>query len=218
MPVSVRIDIVSDVMCPWCAIGYASLSRALQAMAGQVEADIHWQPFELNPDMPGEGQNLREHLQQKYGSSAEESKAVRERITSMGEQLGVTFNFTDEQRIVNTFSAHQLLHWAGNSGLQTALKMALFNAYFRDGLDVSRHDVLVDIARDIGLDAQQAHAVLADQRYAAEVRNKEQQWQESGIRSVPAIILDQKYLFSGAQPPEAYVKALSEILFIGDEE
>ena len=218
MPVSVRIDIVSDVMCPWCAIGYASLSRALQAMAGQVEADIHWQPFELNPDMPGEGQNLREHLQQKYGSSAEESKAVRERITSMGEQLGVTFNFTDEQRIVNTFSAHQLLHWAGNSGLQTALKMALFNAYFRDGLDVSRHDVLVDIARDIGLDAQQAHAVLADQRYAAEVRNKEQQWQESGIRSVPAIILDQKYLLSGAQPPEAYVKALSEILFIGDEE
>lgn len=218
MPVSVRIDIVSDVMCPWCAIGYASLSRALQAMAGQVEADIHWQPFELNPDMPGEGQNLREHLQQKYGSSAEESKAVRERITSMGEQLGVTFNFTDEQRIVNTFSAHQLLHWAGNSGLQTALKMALFNAYFRDGLDVSRHDVLVDVARDVGLDAQQAHAVLADQRYAAEVRNKEQQWQESGIRSVPAIILDQKYLLSGAQPPEAYVKALSEILFIGDEE
>lgn len=218
MPVSVRIDIVSDVMCPWCAIGYASLSRALQAMAGQVEADIHWQPFELNPDMPGEGQNLREHLQQKYGSSAEESKAVRERITSMGEQLGVTFNFTDEQRIVNTFSAHQLLHWAGNSGLQTALKMALFNAYFRDGLDVSRHDVLVDIARDVGLDAQQAHAVLADQRYAAEVRNKEQQWQESGIRSVPAIILDQKYLLTGAQPPEAYVKALSEILFIGDEE
>ncbi|MCA6064183.1 DsbA family oxidoreductase [Thalassolituus marinus] len=218
MPVSVRIDIVSDVMCPWCAIGYASLSRALQAMAGQVEADIHWQPFELNPDMPGEGQNLREHLQQKYGSSAEESKAVRERITSMGEQLGVTFNFTDEQRIVNTFSAHQLLHWAGNSGLQTALKMALFNAYFRDGLDVSRHDVLVDIARDVGLDAHQAHAVLADQRYAAEVRNKEQQWQESGIRSVPAIILDQKYLLSGAQPPEAYVKALSEILFIGDEE
>ena len=218
MPVSVRIDIVSDVMCPWCAIGYASLSRALQAMAGQVEADIHWQPFELNPDMPGEGQNLREHLQQKYGSSAEESKAVRERITSMGEQLGVTFNFTDEQRIVNTFSAHQLLHWAGNSGLQTALKMALFNAYFRDGLDVSRHDVLVDIARDVGLDAQQAHAVLADQRYAAEVRNKEQQWQESGIRSVAAIILDQKYLLTGAQPPEAYVKALSEILFIGDEE
>jgi predicted DsbA family dithiol-disulfide isomerase len=218
MPVSVRIDIVSDVMCPWCAIGYASLSRALQAMAGQVEADIHWQPFELNPDMPAEGQNLREHLQQKYGSTAEESKAVRERITSMGEQLGVTFNFTDEQRIVNTFSAHQLLHWAGNSGLQTALKMALFNAYFRDGLDVSRHDVLVDIARDVGLDAQQAHAVLAEQRYAAEVRNKEQQWQESGIRSVPAIILDQKYLLSGAQPPEAYVKALSEILFIGDEE
>jgi predicted DsbA family dithiol-disulfide isomerase len=218
MPVSVRIDIVSDVMCPWCAIGYASLSRALQAMAGQVEADIHWQPFELNPDMPAEGQNLREHLQQKYGSTAEESKAVRERITSMGEQLGVTFNFTDEQRIVNTFSAHQLLHWAGNSGLQTALKMALFNAYFRDGLDVSRHDVLVDIARDVGMDAQQAHAVLAEQRYAAEVRNKEQQWQESGIRSVPAIILDQKYLLSGAQPPEAYVKALSEILFIGDEE
>ncbi|WP_430461444.1 DsbA family oxidoreductase [Thalassolituus sp. LLYu03] len=218
MTTQIRIDIVSDVMCPWCAIGFASLSKALEALDGRIEASIHWQPFELNPDMGPQGQNLREHLQQKYGSTADESRAARERITQMGAQLGFTFNFTDDQRIVNTFNAHQLLHWAGNTAQQTELKMALFAAYFRDGRDVSQNEVLVDVAASVGLDRDEAAAVLADQRFAADIRSKEQQWQEAGIRSVPAIILNQQYLLSGAQPPESYVKALSELSFMADEE
>ena len=218
MKTQIRIDIVSDVMCPWCAIGFASLNKALQAMDDKVEASIHWQPFELNPDMPAEGQNLREHLKQKYGSSDADSRAARERITQMGQSLGFTFNFTDDQRMLNTFAAHQLLHWAGNSGKQTALKLALFTAYFRDGRDVSLADELVAIAEAVGLDGAEAREVLTSQRYATDIREKEQQWQESGIRSVPAIILNQKYLLSGAQPPESYIKALSELLFIDDEE
>jgi predicted DsbA family dithiol-disulfide isomerase len=217
MKTTLRIDIVSDVMCPWCAIGYASLRQALIAMEDKIVADIHWQPFELNPDMPAEGQHLREHLAEKYGSSDEESRANRERITQMGANLGFTFNFRDEQRILNTFAAHQLLHWAAEEGKQTELKLALFSAYFRDGRDVSKADELCAIAAEVGLDGAAAATVLADGRYANIIRATEQQWQEMGIRSVPAVILNQKYLVSGAQPPESYVKALTEIMLAADE-
>lgn len=217
MKTTLRIDIVSDVMCPWCAIGYASLRQALTAMEDKIVADIHWQPFELNPDMPAEGQHLREHLAEKYGSSDEESRANRERITQMGANLGFTFNFRDEQRILNTFAAHQLLHWAAEEGKQTELKLALFSAYFRDGRDVSNADELCAIAAEVGLDGAAAATVLADGRYANIIRATEQQWQEMGIRSVPAVILNQKYLVSGAQPPESYVKALTEIMLAADE-
>ncbi|PHS63863.1 MAG: disulfide bond formation protein DsbA [Thalassobium sp.] len=217
MKTTLRIDIVSDVMCPWCAIGYASLRQALTAMEDKIVADIHWQPFELNPDMPAEGQHLREHLAEKYGSSDEESRANRERITQMGANLGFTFNFRDEQRILNTFAAHQLLHWAAEEGKQTELKLALFSAYFRDGRDVSKADELCAIAAEVGLDGAAAATVLADGRYANIIRATEQQWQEMGIRSVPAVILNQKYLVSGAQPPESYVKALTEIMLAADE-
>lgn len=217
MKTTLRIDIVSDVMCPWCAIGYASLRQALTAMEDKIVADIHWQPFELNPDMPAEGQHLREHLAEKYGSSDEESRANRERITQMGANLGFTFNFRDDQRILNTFAAHQLLHWAAEEGKQTELKLALFSAYFRDGRDVSKADELCAIAAEVGLDGAAAATVLADGRYANIIRATEQQWQEMGIRSVPAVILNQKYLVSGAQPPESYVKALTEIMLAADE-
>ncbi len=217
MKTTLRIDIVSDVMCPWCAIGYASLRQALTAMEDKIAADIHWQPFELNPDIPAEGQNLHEHLAEKYGSSDEESRANCERITQMGASLGFTFNFRDEQRILNTFVVHQLLHWAAEQGKQTALKLALFNGYFRDGRDVSNTGELCAIAAETGLDTEAAAAVLADGRYANTIRATQQQWQEVGIRSVPAVILNQKYLISGAQPSESYVKALTEILFAADE-
>lgn len=217
MKTTLRIDIVSDVMCPWCVIGYASLRQALSAMADKTAVDIHWQPFELNPDMPAEGQNLREHITGKYGSSEEESRTTRERITQMGGSLGFTFNFHDEQRILNTFAAHQLLHWAAEEGKQTELKLALFTAYFRDGRDVSNTEELCAIAAGAGLNSREAAAVLADERYANSVRATQQQWQEAGIRSVPAIIFNQKYLISGAQPPESYIKAVTKILFSADK-
>lgn len=215
MKTPLRIDIVSDVMCPWCVIGYSGLDKALTALAEKLEAEIHWQPFELNPEMGPEGQNLREHLHEKYGSTDEESKANRERITQMGAQLGFTFNFKDESRIVNTFNAHQLLHWAGATGApgkQSELKLALFKAHFTDGRDVSKVDELVAVAAAVGLNADEARAVLADQRYAAVVRASQQQWQEAGIHSVPAVILNEQYLLSGGQPPENYIQAFTQII------
>ena len=199
MRTAVHIDMVSDVMCPWCAIAFASLNRALAAMDDQISAYIRFQPFELNPEMPPEGQNLREHLKEKYGSSDEDSATARERIVQMGEQLGFEFNFHDDTRMLNTFNAHQLLHWAENEGRQPQLKAALFEAYFRDGRNVSDTSVLLTIAEETGLDKDQAAAVIADQRYADTVRAMEQQWQAMGVHSVFGLrALGQRHLFQTA--------------------
>ncbi len=208
---SVRIDMISDVMCPWCAIGLASLNKALQALEGQVQVDLHFQPFELNPAMPVEGQDMREHLMQKYGISAEESDKNRAMITERGAALGFDFRFIEGMRMRNTFKAHQLLHWAENTGKQQALKNALFVAHFRDHQDISNNEILLEIVQQIGMDAQEAKAVLADERFAHLVRDKEQQWQEMGIHSVPAFILNEKYLISGGQPPETFIEALTKV-------
>ena len=212
MRTAIHIDVVSDVMCPWCAIAFASLNRALEAMDEQVSAYIRFQPFELNPEMAAEGQNLREHLKEKYGSTDEESANARAHIEQMGEQLGFEFNFRDDTRMYNTFNAQQLLHWAESEGKQPQLKAALFEAYFRDGRDVSDVQVLLDVAAATGLDKQEAEAVIADQRFAETVRALEQQWREMGVHSVPAVILQEKYLLSGAQAPDAYVKAISQLI------
>lgn len=209
---TIRIDVVSDVMCPWCVVGFWGLSKALEALEGKMIADIHWQPFELNPGMPEEGQNMREHLVEKYGITPEESDQNRERIRQAGEALGFTFNFSDDMKMVNTFNAHQLLHWAGPQGKQTALKKALFTAHFTDNKNVNNSEVLASIAESVGLDKEEAKAVIADQRFALEVRANQQQWQEAGIRSVPAVILQQKYLLSGGQPPEAFIEALTQVI------
>lgn len=209
---NVRIDIVSDVMCPWCVIGFLGLSKALEAMADKIKADIHWQPFELNPGLSAAGQNMREHLMEKYGISAEESKKNREHIRQAGALLGFTFNFTDEMMMANTFNAHQLLHWAGQQGKQTELKQALFQAHFSDGKNVNDNAVLSALAAQVGLDKDEALAVITDQRFALDVRANQQQWQESGVRSVPAVILQQKYLISGGQPPEAFIQALTQVM------
>jgi predicted DsbA family dithiol-disulfide isomerase len=200
----VRIDIISDVMCPWCVIGYEGLQQALQQLNGELEASIHWQPFELNPNMPDQGQDLGEHIAEKYGSTAQQSKQNREQITQMGADLGFEFNFTEGQRIVNTFKAHQLLHWAGESSdLQTALKMAFLNAYFTQGRDVSSHDVLLQIVGEVGLDAEV---------YAGDVRALQQQWGQLGVTAVPTFIIDEKYMISGGQPPEAFVQSLRKMM------
>ena len=209
---TIRIDVVSDVMCPWCVVGFWGLSKAMEALEGKMIADIHWQPFELNPGMPEEGQNMREHLVEKYGITPEESDQNRERIRQAGEALGFTFNFSDDMKMVNTFNAHQLLHWAGPQGKQTALKKALFTAHFTDNKNVNNSEVLASIAESVGLDKEEAKAVIADQRFALEVRANQQRWQEAGIRSVPAVILQQKYLLSGGQPPEAFIEALTQVI------
>ena len=204
-----RIDIVSDVVCPWCIIGYRQLAEALKQT--NTEHEIHWHPFELNPNMPSEGQNMREHIMEKYGSSKQESDASRARLKEAGSEVGFEFNFNDDTRMHNTFNLHQLLHWAEQQGRMHDLKQALFTAHFTDNRNLSDINVLAAIAADIELDGKEALAVLTDQRFAKEVRAEEQHWQQQGIQSVPAIIFNERHLVSGAQGVDNYVNILEQL-------
>ena len=206
-----RIDIVSDVVCPWCIIGYRQLAEALKQT--NTEHEIHWHPFELNSNMPSAGQNLREHIMEKYGSSKEESDASRLRMTQAGNEVGFEFNFNDDTRMHNTFNLHQLLYWAGQQGQKPMhdLKQALFSAHFTDGRNISDNTVLADIAAEVGLNREEALAVLEDQRFAKEVRAEERHWQQQGIQSVPAMIFNERHLVSGAQGVDNYVNILQQL-------
>ncbi|MEO6926233.1 MAG: DsbA family oxidoreductase [Rhodanobacter sp.] len=210
-PVSLHIDFVSDVSCPWCAIGLASLQQALQRLDGEVTAEIHFQPFELNPHMAAEGEDSTEHLVRKYGSSAQQIEANREVIRERGAALGFTFNMDRRSRVYNTFDAHRLLHWAALEGKELALKQALLRAYFTDGENVGDHDTLVRLATSVGLDPARAGQILADETYADEVRSQEQYYLSRGIQSVPATIINGQHLVSGGQPPEAFEQALRQL-------
>ena len=211
-PVPVRIDFVSDVSCPWCVVGLKSLEQALDKLQDTVQAEIHFQPFELNANMPAEGEDIGEHIARKYGSSPEQMAQSREAIRARGEQLGFTFAMDKRGRIYNTFDAHRLLHWAGLEGRQKALKMALFDAYFTQGQNPSSHEVLLAVAGNVGLDTVKAAAVLASNTYAGEVRAQEQFYQQNGINSVPAVIINERHLISGGQPPEVFEQALRQII------
>ncbi|HUU74075.1 MAG TPA: DsbA family oxidoreductase [Burkholderiales bacterium] len=206
---TMRIDIVSDVVCPWCIIGYKQLEIALHETG--TPAEIHWHPFELNPHMPEEGEDLQQHLAAKYGSTPEDSHKVRARLTAMGSELGFSFNYADDMRIVNTFRAHQLLHWAGAQGREHDLKMALFAACFTHQQNVNDPDVLADTAASVGLDRDEALAVLRDARFADAVRGAERVWTERGIQGVPAMIFNQKYLVTGAQGIENFTSVLRQL-------
>jgi predicted DsbA family dithiol-disulfide isomerase len=206
----IRIDFVSDVSCPWCVIGLMSLEQALERVGDAASADLHFQPFELNPRMAPEGQDIGEHLAEKYGASAEQRAQTSEMIRARGAELG--FRFGQRDRIYNTFDAHRLLHWAEEQGLQRELKMALFDAYFTAGDSPASHDVLLRIAGQVGLDTTEAARILASDTYAAEVREREQFYQRQGISSVPAIIINQRHLISGGQPPEVFEQALRQVL------
>jgi predicted DsbA family dithiol-disulfide isomerase len=210
-PTPLRIDFVSDVSCPWCAIGLTALQQALANLEGEVSAEIHFQPFELNPQMPSEGEDSTEHLMRKYGSAAAQVEANREVIRARGAALGFTFNMDRRSRVYNTFDAHRLLHWAELEGRHLALKQALLRAYFTDGEDVSAHDTLLRLAAESGLDVEQARQVLTGDAYADEVRAQERFYQERGIQSVPATIINGKHLISGGQPPEAFEQALRQL-------
>ncbi|UVF17798.1 DsbA family oxidoreductase [Microvirga terrae] len=206
-----KIDFVSDVACPWCVIGLRGLEQALADAADAVEADITFQPFELNPGMSATGQNLVEHIMEKYGSTAEQSAASRAMIRSRGAEVGFTFNMTEESRIYNTFDAHRLLHWAGIVGRQRELKLSLFKTNFTDGANLSDHGVLVDAAVAAGLNGDEAREILASGRYAEQVRGAEREWSARGIRSVPAIVINGTWLISGGQPAGAFEQALRGI-------
>lgn len=214
MTITIKIDFISDVSCPWCAIGLKSLEIALRRLQGEVQADLHCQPFELNPCMSSEGQDINEHLSLKYGSTPEQLQQIRENIRQRGAALGFEFGIGKRSRIYNTFDAHRLLHWAGlegSPGSQQALKMALFCAYFTQGLSPASHEVLLQKTIDVGLSPVRATAILQSDDFAAEVRKAEEFYTSCGIHSVPAIILNDQHLISGGQPPEVFEQALRQL-------
>lgn len=204
-----RIDFVSDVVCPWCAIGLASLETALARLGGEIDAEMHFQPFELNPQMAPEGEDIVEHLARKYRIDAAQIERNREAIRLRGEEVG--FRFGPRSRIWNTFDAHRLLHWAGIEGRQHELKRALLAAYHGEGQDPSDPDVLAACAARAGLDAERARKIIAAGDYADAVRADERHWLELGVNSVPAVIVNQRHLISGGQPPEVFEQALRRI-------
>ena len=208
-----KIDFVSDVSCPWCAIGLAALEQALRNLKSDVQAELRFQPFELNPQMPPGGQDITEHLTGKYGSTPEQQAASREAIRQRGESLGFTFRREGRGRVYNTFSAHRLLHWAElqDPATQLALKKALLRAYFTDGKSPEDKDVLVAAAAEAGLDADQARKILDSDAYAAEVREREQFYLDNGIHAVPAVIVNGRHLIQGGQPVEAFEQALRQV-------
>jgi len=206
-----KIDFVSDVVCPWCAVGLNALEQALARLDGVVTAEIHFQPFELNPDMPPEGEEIVEHLSRKYGISAAQVAQNAEAIRQRGAAVGFAFGQGKRRRTYNSFDAHRLLHWAGLEGRQRALKHALLAAYFTDGEDPSDPEVLARIAAGVGLDAGRAKAILASDLYAAEVREREDFYRGLGIAAVPSVIIDDRHLIQGGQPVEAFEQALRSL-------
>lgn len=210
-PTPLRIDFVSDVSCPWCAVGLASLEQALGRLDGTVQADIHLQPFELNPQLPAAGEDATEHLMHKYGIDPAQVEANRAVIRERAGAVGFAFNMGVGSRVYNTFDAHRLLHWAELQGHHLVLKKALLRAYFTEGQDVASHDVLARLAGEAGLDPEEARRVLESGRYAEEVRAQERLYQQRGIHSVPATIVNGTHLIPGGQPPEVFERALREI-------
>ncbi|MEO6959904.1 MAG: DsbA family oxidoreductase [Burkholderiaceae bacterium] len=212
MTTRLKIDFVSDVSCPWCAVGLSSLESALTRLRDQVDVELHFQPFELNPDMPPEGKDIVEYMTQKYGYTPQRIKSNAETIRVRGEQVGFTFHMDKRTRSYNTFDAHRLLHWAETQGHQRALKHALFKAYFTDGEDPSSHAVLIRVAGQAGLDVERAKEILSSDTYASEVREREQFYLDQGIHSVPAVIVNDRHLIQGGQPPEVFEQALLQIV------
>lgn len=214
-----RIDFVSDVACPWCAIGFSALERALERVGTDVgDVELHLQPFELNPAMSAEGADTKEYLTSKYGMDPQQLSATQARIAERGAAEGFTFG--ERTRIWNTFNAHRLLFWAGAegpAGSQRALKRALLAAYHGQGRNPGAHDVLLELAGEAGLDTERARQVLEGGEFTEEVRQAERFWQELGIHSVPAVIIDRKHLISGGQPSEVFEQAMREIAAAGSE-
>ncbi len=210
---TLTIDIVSDVVCPWCVVGYKRLQQAL-AQFPDLEVELTWHPFELNPGMPEEGQDLTEHIAEKYGSTSAESASNRAYLAEIGRSLDFTIKFDEGSRIVNTFKAHQLLHWAALEGNQTELDLALFEAYFSHNKNVNDLDVLLQAVQQAGLDREQARSVLEDQRYAATVREKEQYWLSQGVRAVPTMVFNGRYAVSGAREPDELKEVIERSLEI----
>ena len=222
-PARLTIDIYSDVMCPWCIIGYAQLQKGLAMLEGEVEAEVRWLPFELNPDMPPEGEESVAHIARKYGRTLEQAAAGRQQMQAAGERAGYSFAYSGDEpeptsKLWNTFAAHKLLKWAlieGGAAVQNQLKLALFDAHFQQRRNVSDPDVLVDVAVSVGLDPAGARAALDDPALGQIVRSEEAQARDMNISGVPAMLVQGKFLIPGAQEPEVYAQALRRVVAKG---
>jgi predicted DsbA family dithiol-disulfide isomerase len=218
MSATIKIDFVSDVACPWCAVGLGALEKAIENIGPSVKTEIHFQPFQLNPSMPPEGQDITEHLTQKYGSSAAQQAQTYEMIRQRGAEVGFDFRMGGRGRTWNTFDCHRLIHWGGTLGndangvsIQAKLKRAMLKSYFTDGENPGSRVELLKIVNALGLDEKRAIEILDTDEYTAEVRARQRFYSENNINSVPAVIINDQYLISGGQPVEAFEKALRQI-------
>ena len=212
MKEKLKIDIVSDVVCPWCTIGYKRLEKAISELGIEDQLEIEWQPFELNPNMPREGQNLKEHITEKYGATLEQQKESQQHMTEVGKEVNFSFDYFDEMRMVNTFNAHILLDYAKDFGKQTELKMRLTTAFFSERKDVSDSDILKQALLDVGLNAEEALTRLDNEKVRNDVRNKQDYWKNLGVNSVPTIVFNRKSAITGAQPVDVFKEVLSEFI------
>jgi len=212
MSTPIRVDFISDIVCPWCAIGLGALEQAIDRLADEVAVDINFEPFELNPDMPPSGQNAVEHIMQKYGSTAADIARGQHSIRTGGDSVGFRFDFQKRTHFYNSFDAHRLMIWAAALGRQLPLARALFSAYFTDGQDISRHETLISIASAAGLPEDLAREVLGSHRYANEVRDREYFFTSRGVHSVPCIVLNGRQIITGAQSADYYEQALRQII------
>ncbi|MEH6387588.1 DsbA family oxidoreductase [Pseudomonas profundi] len=208
---TLHIDIVSDIACPWCAIGYARLERAMAGLEGELAFSIEWHAFELNPDASDEGEPILQALSRKYGRSESEMEAAQANMVSIATGLGLNFEKMQQRRTANTFDAHRLVKWAGEQGRQTQMKQAFFDAYFGRAENVGDQQVLLRCVETIGLDTADAQAVLASERYAEAVRADEERYRQAGVTGVPAFIINGQYMIAGAQEPETLMTALRDI-------
>ena len=211
----VKIDVVSDVVCPWCALGVTALEQAIESLAGEVEVELNYKPFELNPEMPAAGEQAIEHMMRKYGRTAEQVAQRNAMIIQRGEEIGFRFDLEKRSHFYNTFDAHRLLFWASTQGRQRALKKVLLRAYFTDGKNPDDRQTLVNLAGEAGLDSERAHAVLASAEFTREVRELEALYQQRGVQSVPAMIINDRHLLSGSQSVADYRQALCQAAQVG---
>ncbi|APG62281.1 hypothetical protein LPB140_05090 [Sphingorhabdus lutea] len=216
-----RFDIVSDIVCPWCIIGYKQVEKAIAALntaadeADKIQAEFYWHPFELNPNMPAGGENAAEHIARKYGRTVEQGRQARQALVDKGAALGFTFNYGDDMHVYNSFGGHKLIHWAGASfgpAAQTRMKLALFNAYFTEGKNIDDMDVLLATAMKAGFESEGARAALLDEEITRAVRAEQHMWRERDIQGVPAIIIAEKYMVPGAQDADVFQNIIKNIL------
>jgi predicted DsbA family dithiol-disulfide isomerase len=212
MSTKIKIDVVSDVVCPWCIVGYKRLEKAIAELDIADKIELEWQPFELNPAMPIEGENINEHLTKKYGSSAEDNARNRANLTSLGAAEGFTFDFYDAMRMVNTREAHVLLDYAKESGRQTALNIRLITAFYSERKDVSDRAILAEELKTVGLNVEEGLARLDELNSMADIHTKENYWHEMGVSGVPTVVFNRTSALTGAQPLETYKQVLTELV------